>query len=463
MARVLVVEDDPQILRLLSLWLRSDHHESFEAADGPEAIELAARVNPDAILADVRLPTLDAFAVADRCRHGRPGLPVVFITGYPSAEGRQAAARAAIHAYLEKPVRRAELMSAIQSALTSVHPARWPSVTPTGSQQGVPPVGTQIRMFEGMVGASPIMRDLFDQIAAIAQLDENVLVLGETGTGKELTAKAIHRLSRRSGGPFVAVNCPAVQDTLLESEFFGHERGAFTDAREARPGKFEQASGGTLFLDEVGDLSSAAQAKLLRAIETREVTRVGGERVRRVDVRLISATNALLDSTTSQTFRRDLYWRLNGLRVTLPPLRDRRTDVDLLIDHFLPRIAAEMGRADVKLMPEARAVLLANAWPGNVRELKQVLTQAVLRAPGSIGIAELPGHARGESLGLEPSDFILPPGLGLHDAVAAVTRRLEAAMISGALARHSGNHRKAAEDLGIDRVTLFRKIGAKRP
>jgi DNA-binding NtrC family response regulator len=463
MARVLVVEDDPRLLKLLSLWLDSEHYETFHAADGPEAIDLAARVHPDAILADIRLPTLDAFAVAARCREGNPRLPIVFITGYPSAEGRLAAVAARIFAYLEKPARKTEVLSAIEGALASATQTTWPFSGPTRPPPGAAmPRGPEPAVFEGMIGASPVMRELSLQIAAIARLDQTVLVLGETGTGKELAAKAIHKLSQRSAGPFVAVNCSAVQDTLLESEFFGHERGAYTDAREARPGKFEQASGGTLFLDEVGDLSLSAQAKLLRAIETREVTRVGGERTRRIDVRLISATNVALESATGQTFRRDLYWRLNSLRMTLPPLRERGTDLELLINHFLPRIAAEIGHADVRLTPEARGVLLAHTWPGNVRELEQVLTQVILRAHGNIEIADLPGYVWGESLGLARADFGLPLGMTLHEAVAAVTTRLEGALIHSALAKHAGNHRQAAEALGIDRVTLFRKLIARR-
>jgi DNA-binding NtrC family response regulator len=305
------------------------------------------------------------------------------------------------------------------------------------------------------------MREVFRFVSRVAGKDSTVLILGESGTGKELIAHGIHRLSPRRDGPFVAVNCSAIPAQLVEAEFFGHERGAFTDARESHAGKFEQAHRGTLFLDEVGDLAPEAQAKLLRALEQREVTRLGARRATRVDVRLVSATNRDLETAIKKgVFREDLFWRLNVLPVRLPPLRERSEDLPLLIDFFLKRLNKELDAHIQGISSEARRLLAAHDWPGNVRELANTLKSAMtLCETGRLEACDLPPRIRGERTagggGTGDSER-----LTLADATRRAVERVERALIQAALAEHGGNRTSTAESLGINRKTLFNKMRA---
>jgi DNA-binding NtrC family response regulator len=314
--------------------------------------------------------------------------------------------------------------------------------------------------FMDLIGVSSPMREVFRVMDRVSATDVTVLILGESGTGKELVARGIHRKSARSTGPFVPVNCSAIPATLIEAEFFGHERGAFTDARESRPGKFEQAHGGTLFLDEIGDLTLDAQSKLLRALEDRSVTRLGSARALTVDVRVIAATNkSLEEAMRAGQFRNDLYWRLNVVSVKLPPLRERTEDLPALIDHLLERITREFDLRVTAVSGEAMRLMLAYRWPGNVRELENALRRALVLATGTTLLADdlpprlRPGHERpGES----SVDTREP--LTLAAAVSQATERVERGLIQATLAEHDGNRTATANTLGINRKTLFNKM-----
>jgi DNA-binding NtrC family response regulator len=311
-----------------------------------------------------------------------------------------------------------------------------------------------------MVGASAAVREVFALISRIAESPLPVLIQGETGTGKELVARAVHRRSRRTHGPFEALNCGAIPEGLAEAELFGHERGAFTGAHERRAGMFERANGGTLFLDEVGDLPIALQVKLLRALDRGEVAPVGSRRPLVVDVRVVAATNLDLEEAVKQgRFRQDLYWRLNAARIEVPAVRHRGGDVAILLGHVLHRVRVELRRPDVLLSPAARAVLLAHDWPGNVREMEQTVRQAVLSAEDDvIEASRVPRHLRGEQLGLRVRDLVLPAGTTIDLALTQIRSRLEPAWIEAALRSAGGNRTRAAEALGMDRRTLYDKM-----
>ncbi|RPJ84580.1 MAG: sigma-54-dependent Fis family transcriptional regulator [Acidobacteria bacterium] len=313
--------------------------------------------------------------------------------------------------------------------------------------------------FSEIIGLSPRMQEVFRMMAKVARVDATVLITGESGTGKELVARAIHRRSARCSGPFVAVNCSAIPDTLVESEFFGSERGAFTDARESRAGKFETAHSGSLFLDEIGDLALDAQAKLLRVLQERQVTRLGGTRSRSVDVRVICATNRNLEQAVSRgEFREDLYWRINVVNIKLPPLRDRKDDLPLLIDHFLDHFNKELGLAVKTIGRDARALLQAYDWPGNVRELENTLCRAMILCECSrLSVHDLPPRIRGESEVAESSPGG-EPSLKLSDAVSQMTERIERTLIVSRLAQLRGSRTATAQSLGVSRKTLFNKM-----
>ena len=312
--------------------------------------------------------------------------------------------------------------------------------------------------FTEIIAVCAPMREVFRVMSRVAAIDTTVLVLGESGTGKELVARAIHERGARASGPFVAVNCSAIPTSLIEAEFFGHERGAFTDAKDAHPGWFEQAHRGTLFLDEIGDLPLDAQAKLLRVLQDGQVTRLGGRRSMKVDVRVIAATNKNLErEVASSRFRQDLFWRLNVLAIRLPALRERAGDLPLLIDALLQRINAELQLGIESIAPDARQLLLAHDWPGNVRELENALRGAMIVCEGTrLRACDLPPRIRGEVEG-----STLPEGSdspNLAQAVASAVHRVERGLIRAALATNRGNRSATAASLGVNRKTLFYKM-----
>jgi DNA-binding NtrC family response regulator len=451
-ARVLVVEDDPQVRALFCEAIEARGHAVRAAASATAARQIAADWRPHAAVIDLRLPEGDiaGFELARDLRAEDPSLICLLVTAYPDgAQGFQFGQARVVARFLVKPVLPRLVADALDEEVsTDRRPA--PPVTISA-----PPSPA----FHGMLGESAVMRRVFARAERLAPLDETVLIDGETGTGKELAAHAIHDLSNRRAGPFVAVNCSAIPDTLFESEFFGHERGAFTGAVGEHPGHFERARGGTLFLDEVGELSLAVQAKLLRVLQEPVIRRVGGTRAIPIDVRLIAATNRnLVRAVEGGAFRDDLRHRLTRATVSLPPVRDRGEDVDLLIDHYLERARLAVHRSDIALAAATRHVLASCRWPGNVREIENCLFGLVLEAGEGRAIQpeDLPATLLGADLGLNLSDFTLPAGMTWDEMTQAVESRLHGGWLRAALQEAGGNRSAAAARLGIDRRTLHR-------
>jgi two-component system, NtrC family, response regulator AtoC len=453
MARILVVDDEPGIRAILGRVLRDHQHQVVEAGGGEEALDRVRERKPDLVLLDVRLrPDIDGLATLRRLAETQPALDVIMMTAFGSIRSAVEAMRAGAFDYITKPFDNDELMLLIDRALAvrrlnvEVEALRGELESRYG--------------FSEIIGISPGMQEVFRHMARVAGVNAAVLITGESGTGKELVARAIHRRSQRARGPFVAVNCGAIPETLAEAEFFGHEKGAFTDAHNLRIGKFEQADGGILFLDEVGELPVDSQATLLRALQEKQITRIGARQPRPVDVRVIAATNKNLEKEVAAgRFREDLFYRLEVVPLKLPPLRQRPQDLPLLFDHFLDRINHELGLGVRSISPEARLLLLDYAWPGNVRELENTFYQAmILCDDGALTAADLPPRVRGEPADGEapmPADL---DRMTLADAAAEVTRRVEKRMIVSQLAAHGGNRTETARRLGVSRKTLFNKI-----
>jgi nitrogen regulation protein NR(I) len=452
MANILMVDDERPIRRILTVLLQERRHRVTEAGSGEEALALLPEAKPDLVLLDLKLPGMDGLETLRRLRALAPRLDVIMMTAHGSIATAVEAMRRGAFDYVAKPFDNDELMMIIDRALemrrlsSEVELLRHELETRYG--------------FQEIVGTSREIQEVFRMMAKVVRVDVTVLITGESGTGKELVARAIHRRSARAQGPFVPVNCSAIPQTLVESEFFGHEKGAFTDARESRPGKFEQADGGTLFLDEVGDLALEAQAKLLRALQERQIHRVGARAPRAVDVRVVAATNKDLEKEAREgRFREDLYWRLNVVHIRLPSLRERRSDLPVLIDHFLDRFNRELGLSVSSIAPEARQLLGDYDWPGNVRELENTICRAMILCDGdTLTAADLPGRVRGESRneGAAPESDL--SHLTLGEAVAQATERLEKMMILARLSEHRGSRTATAESLGVSRKTLFNKM-----
>ena len=451
MARILLVDDERQLRHVVGAFLSEHEHEVTLAESGEQAIELLDQARPDAVILDLMLPGISGLELLTRIKARNPSTVCILITAFGSIRSAVDAIRAGGDDYVTKPFDNDELLLTIDRALEvrrlshEVEQLR----NELDARYG----------FNEIVGICPAMREVFRLMVRISADDAPVLILGESGTGKELVARAIHRRSGRKNGPFVAVNCSAIPSTLVEAEFFGAERGAYTDAKETRIGRFEQAHGGTLFLDEVGDLPIDAQAKLLRVLQEREVTKLGGRRPIKVNVRVLAATHHDLELAVRKgRFREDLYWRLNVLGLKLPALRERTQDLPLLIDALLERFSQEVGLGVRSLSLEARRLLVAHDWPGNVRELENTLRRAMVVAEGDVITArDLPPRIRGEVRdGLASSER--SERLTLIDAVANAVERVERYMIQASLDEHRGNRTAAAESLGINRKTLFNKM-----
>src|SRR5512142_713088 len=441
-SRILVVDDDPASRELLRKVLATEGHQVVQAADGREALAELRRQPADLVVSDIRMPDVDGVQLLERMREATPDVPVILVTAFGDVEGAVDAIRRGAFDYLPKPydvdaVRLVVRRALAQSALVSENRE----------------LRRQVRdkyRLEGIVGRSESMLQVFKTAARVAQSDATVLIEGESGTGKEQVARAIHATSKRSAGPFVAVDCGAIAEGVLESELFGHARGAFTGAQANRRGLFEEANHGTLFLDEMGDVGPALQARLLRALQEGEIRRVGANDSVPVDVRVLAATNKDLARLVKEgKFREDLYYRINVVTIRLPPLRERREDVPLLAEHF----AAKHGRPEgAAVTAEARELLLAYDWPGNVRELENVIARALALNPSGLVVPEdLPERLRG----LPPG--VPPPGSSDRPTLAEVERRYAAQVLT----ETGGNKTRAAEILGIDRKTLYRILGEK--
>jgi DNA-binding NtrC family response regulator len=439
-ASLLVADDDPVALDLLAEVLRREGYHVRVAGGGAECVRLAAAEPIDLALVDLRMPDLDGLAVVKQLASIRPGVPVLILTAFATIDTAIETIRAGAYDYLSKPFRMEEIKLAVRRTLDAQRLVR-------ENAQYRQELRDRYRV-DNLVGQSPRMVEIYKLIARVASLDTTVLVQGETGTGKELVARAIHYASTRADRPFVVVDCAALPESLIESELFGHERGAFTGAVSARRGLMEAASGGTCFLDEIGELPLGMQAKLLRAVQERAVRRVGGNDPIAVDVRIIAATNRdLRKQVENAAFREDLYFRLNVVTLAVPPLRDRREDIAVLAQHFLERYAQATGKPIKAFAPEALAMLSAADWPGNVRELQHAVERAV-----ALASAEL----------LLPHDFTppAPPGDdGGAPRLPQDSMTLEDVKrwyVLKVLDASGGNKVRAAEALGIDRRTLYR-------
>jgi DNA-binding NtrC family response regulator len=444
-AKVLVIDDDPDSLGSVAAALRRDGYDVRPFADAKEGLAHLASDGGDVVLTDLRMPGMSGMDVVRDVVQKFPGVPVVVLTAFGSVESAVEAVRAGASDFLMKPVGIPQLRAAVFRA-----------VKERGMQKEIEHLREEVghkSALEAITASSRVMEEVIRKIRLVAPTRMNVLILGESGTGKELVARAIHALSPRVNRPFFPLNCAAITETLLESELFGHEKGAFTGAVASRPGKMEIAEGGTLFLDEVGDLSLPLQAKLLRAIEQKEVIRVGGSQVIRVDVRILAATNRDLKKRVSEkNFREDLFYRLNVFNITVPPLRERREDIPKIADQILREVSRETEMSAKRLSPGVLKAILAYHWPGNVRELRNVLEAASLVARGeTIEPGDIPEEIVPGALPPTSSEPIpLPPPRPLEE--------VERDAIRSALRRTEGNKTRAAKLLGIGLRTLHRKV-----
>ena len=458
---VLIVDDERTLARAVKAFLAEAGYEAEVAGDAEQALRMLETLRPDVVFSDVRLPGMNGIDLLKRIREFDAGIPVVIMTAHGTIEGAVEAVKLGAFDYLKKPVDLEELKLLADRARETTQLRQELSYYRRQAARDVP--------MRGVLGRSPAIQAVLEQVQQIAKLDETppVLISGETGTGKGLIARTIHAGSARASKPFIEVNCTALPGTLMESELFGHDRGAFTDAKESRMGLFEAAEGGFLFLDEVGDVELALQGKLLKAVEDRTVRRVGGTRDRRIDVRIMAATNRDLERAAQQgLFRSDLYFRLAVIILHLPPLRERGEDALVLAEEFLGRFNAKYGKQVRRLDPRARALLLDYPWPGNVRELSHVIERAVLWSRGDTldlehlalsrwANGEEPPTAERTTQDQPPaaSTAAGQPPAGLP-STGTDLERWEKAMIEQALRESDGNQTKAAARLGITRDTL---------
>jgi two-component system nitrogen regulation response regulator NtrX len=441
-AAVLIVDDEPGVRSALTGVLRDEGHE-VEAVDSGEAcLDRLTRAVYDVILLDIWLPGIDGLTTLQRLRDRQVDAAVVMISGHGNIESAVRAIKMGAFDFIEKPLSLDKTVLVVANALRQQRLEAENRALRARVDQGMQ-----------MVGESYAMNQLREQVAMAAPTNGRVLISGENGTGKELVARSIHALSRRRGGPFVEVNCAAIPEELIESELFGHVRGAFTGAVADRRGKFELADGGTIFLDEIGDMSLKTQAKVLRALQEQIVEPVGGTNRVRVDTRVLAATNKdLTEEIRAGRFREDLYFRLNVIPIFVPPLRGRRDDIPVLADYFMRHFAREYGRRLKTLDEGAAAVLMAYLWPGNVRELRNVIERLIIMVPGEvIGAADLAflGRVARDAAPAVPED-IQP----LH----AARDQFERDHILKTLARQQGNISRTAEVLGVERSNLYRKM-----
>ncbi len=445
--RLLIVDDDPGLRQSLGLLLQEAGHDVYAQGDAEEALNVALDDDPDVILCDVRMPNMDGLSFLQQYRAGHGGALVIMMSAHGNEDAALAAMREGAYDYLHKPFRPDEVVMTLRKAEEREHLRR--EVATLRASLGADAVRGDV------IAESRVMRDLLELASKVARHDTTVLLTGDSGSGKEVFAQAIHRMSPRSSKSFVAVNCAAIPEHLLESELFGHVKGAFTGATADRLGLVAEADGGTLLLDEIGEMPMALQAKLLRFLEGGEVRRVGDERNRHVDVRLIAATAKSLESAVKQKeFRDDLYYRLNVVHIHIPPLRERPEDVPALVAHFAQSTAQRLNRP-VSITPKALAMLTAHHWPGNVRELRNAIERAaVLSETGRLDCGDFGLLA---SAPIDGTTFDLN-GNGNEMALKPQVEALEKAAISRGLAAAGGNRREAAKMLGVSLRTLFYKL-----
>ena len=445
----LIIDDEPNIRRMVGALLTADGFEVREAADGSSGVAAAVQADPDVVLLDFMMPgSMDGMATLRALREKLPDLPVIMMSGRAGLADAVHATQLGAHNFLEKPLTPEGVLLSITSALELRRARREAEA-----------LRAELGLSGEMIGSSPAMQRLREMIARVAPTDSRVLISGESGTGKELVAAAIHAGSPRRDQPFVRVNCAALPRDLVESEMFGHERGAFTGATERRIGRFELAHRGTLLLDEVGDLGPEAQAKLLRAIEAHEIERLGGARPIPVDVRIIAATNKALQKAAREgSFREDLLFRLNVIPIEVPPLRERPGDIPALVAHFASLFRVRTGRASSEWSPEAISQLQRHSWPGNVRELANIVERLVILHPGK----RITPREVAQVLLVEEESPVrhaeLPGVDQLDTPLSDLLDEYERLLITRALAMTNGNIAEAARRLKTDRPNLYRRM-----
>lgn len=443
--RILIVDDEEGMRRLLSRVLTREGYDTVAVGSGAEALRLVANERFDLVVTDIKMPEMDGLQLLAELKEYEPSLLVIVITAYGTIENAVQALRSGAYDYIAKPFENDEIRLTVAKALERerlLAENRYLHAELEGRYD-----------FSGIIGSSPAMQKIYEMVLSVAASNANVLVTGESGTGKELLARSIHYNSPRKEKPFVVLNSAALSEGVLESELFGHEKGAFTGALDTRKGRFERADQGTLFIDEVAEMSMTAQVKLLRVIQEHEFERVGGNKTISVNVRIVAATNKILeDQVKDGKFREDLYYRLNVVNINVPPLRSRREDIEPLTKYFLEKYSAETGKKITELAPRALSCLLAHDWPGNIRELQNAIERAVVLAKGSV---------------LTPRDF--PQGMQGDDQICLqipekggsltdILEDLERQLILQTLQREDGSQTRAADTLGIKRTTLRYKM-----
>lgn len=433
---ILIVDDDIDILELLQRHLRSMEYHTFKAVSVKEALFILKDTFIDLLITDIQMPEVDGLQLLKFTAEHYPEMPKLVVTGYPSVEGALETFKSGVVDYLTKPFTKEELRIAVDKAF-----AHGQKRTAAKSMDTKPINGK----YGDMVGASEGFQKVTNIINRVKDNKATVLIKGESGTGKELVARAIHYSGKFSRAPFIAINCGAIPENLQEAELFGYMKGAFTGANENRNGFFQAAQGGTLFLDEIGTASFAVQTKLLRALQEKEITKVGSQKTEKVDIRIVAATNAdLKEDIKKKNFREDLYYRLTVVEIEVPPLRERKSDIPLLVEKFLRKYGVEYKDRLLKMSPDALAILQRYHWPGNIRELENVVQRAIIMSDGLIDVKDLP-------------DF-LKHLIEFPDTGFVPLRQMEREYVKRVLLHTKGNKTKAAEILQIDRKTLRDKL-----
>jgi len=443
---VLVVDDEPDMLQLLRRSLAPDLHCRVETAlSGARALEVLAAVPVDLILADIRMPDMDGLELLELVKRQDPDQTVVMMTAYGSIEAAVSAMKQGACDFITKPFDHETLVVRLEKALERSLLLK--------ENRRLQQECRQMDGFEGLVGGSGAMKQVFETVRTVAQTDLTVLITGESGTGKDLTARAVHALSPRAKGPFVAVNCPTVPEHILESELFGYHKGAFTHAVQNKPGLFQEAQGGSIFLDEIGDVSPAIQTKLLRVLQEKEIKPLGSTKTITVDVRIIASTNQNLGAKIKRgEFREDFFYRLNVLAIRLPALREHPEDIALIADHLLAKHCRKLNKPLRCLAPEVLALFRSRPWPGNVREMENLICQGILFAQNdAIGLADL-GLASEAAPCNQPDQDGLPQDY--KAAKQQTLRRFNEAFLGGLLKTHRGNVTQAAKACGLERQAL---------
>ncbi len=459
--QVLIVDDEPNLRKILAAQLSRDGYEVMLAEDGEQGLSMLREHHIDLVVTDLKMPKVDGMTLLREALKETPDLPIVMITAHGTVDTAVEALKLGAFDYLTKPFDKDEVRQVVAKALKTRALAQEEATTePIGATKDP---GARF----GIIGSSPGLTDLYAVLERVADTPTTVLITGESGTGKELVARALHEHSTRRDKPFIKVNCAAIPKELIESELFGYERGAFTGAVSSKPGRFELANGGTLFLDEVGEIPVEMQVKLLRALQESEFERVGGIKTIHVDVRLVAATNRDLKKLiAANAFREDLFYRLNVVSIRLPALRERETDIPLLVEHFLAKFNERLKKQVIGVEPEALDILSAYGWPGNIRELENVMERSVLFCDAQkLRVEDLPGELRGSTGSVAPptsdaggSNMPLSSEGGLKEHVKVAMSRLERDLVSRALKQTSGNVTHAARLLKISRKGLQLKM-----